>query len=350
MTPDAKWALTAEKQIARLWDLHDTSKIRSYVLQIPEGSRDGETRSLECWKLSSDGQCALSDYIDYKDNQEWLWDLRDKNRIQLRIVVKGWGGWPIYSDLTYDGNWALFVYADGCAVLKDLHDQKKIKDYDLSIGCMPGPTHGYLSSDGKWAWIAVPGGNALWDLRNKKNIHDILTSKLGIEAVEYHAAIDAGDLELNGKWAIIVRGKSAYLHDLRDADKIHSYLLEGYTGNISAVELMPDGKWALTSSDDKTLRVWDLRDTNNIRSYMLEGFTGQIYSVKLISDGKWALTISDDKILRLWDLRDTNNIRSYMLHENIECMQVSSDGKWALTRSASDRTARFWDLSQHENS
>ena len=35
-------------------------------------------------------------------------------------------------------------------------------------------------------------------------------------------------------------------------------VLSGHTDTIHSVALTPDGKWALTGSDDKTARLWEL--------------------------------------------------------------------------------------------
>ena len=48
--------------------------------------------------------------------------------------------------------------------------------------------------------------------------------------------------------------------------------------------LTPDGKWALTGSDDKTARLWDLTNPGS-SPRVLSGHTGAICSVALTPDG-----------------------------------------------------------------
>ena len=69
---------------------------------------------------------------------------------------------------------------------------------------------------------------------------------------------------------------------------------------IFSVALTPDGKWALTGSQDHTARLWDLSNPGS-SPRVLSGHTGLIYSVALTPDG-WALTGSNDNTARLWDL------------------------------------------------
>ena len=61
-------------------------------------------------------------------------------------------------------------------------------------------------------------------------------------------------------------------------------------------------RWALTGSDDwGTSRLWDLTNAGS-SSRVLSGHTSAIDSVALTPDGKWALTGSDDNTARLWEL------------------------------------------------
>ena len=124
-----------------------------------------------------------------------------------------------------------------------------------------------------------------------------------------------------------------------------SRVLSGHTGLISSIALTPDGKWALTGSEDGTARFWDLGNPT-ASPRVLSGHTGTIYSVALTPDGKWALTGSDDKTVRLWDLLNPGSSpRVLSGHTDwIRSVAVTPDGKWALTGSQ-DNTARLWDLS-----
>jgi WD40 repeat protein len=76
--------------------------------------------------------------------------------------------------------------------------------------------------------------------------------------------------------------------------------LEGHTGLVTSVAVMPDGRRAVSASYDRTLRLWDVESGRTIR--MLEGHTALVTSVAVTPDGCHAVSASEDRTLRLWDL------------------------------------------------
>jgi WD40 repeat protein len=60
--------------------------------------------------------------------------------------------------------------------------------------------------------------------------------------------------------------------------------LEGHTGSLSGVALVPDGKAAVSASADRTLKLWDLESGRALRT--LEGHADYVYGVAVMPDGK----------------------------------------------------------------
>lgn len=69
---------------------------------------------------------------------------------------------------------------------------------------------------------------------------------------------------------------------------------------MTSICVSPDGRWALSGSEDKTLRLWDVFSGRCVRTF--EGHTKAVRSVCLRLDGRWALSGSEDKTLHLWEL------------------------------------------------
>src|ERR1039458_7214185 len=90
------------------------------------------------------------------------------------------------------------------------------------------------------------------------------------------------------------------------------YLQMGHSEMVNSVAFSPDGRWALTGSEDNTARLWEVATGDEIRR--LEGHSGPVYSVAFSSDGRWALTGSFDKTARVWEVATGKEIRRLVGH------------------------------------
>ena len=75
---------------------------------------------------------------------------------------------------------------------------------------------------------------------------------------------------------------------------------KGHTGFVMSVCLSADNHWALSGSEDETLRLWEVSTGRCVRTF--EGHKGDLNSVCLSADGRWALTGSKNHTLCLWEL------------------------------------------------
>ncbi len=111
----------------------------------------------------------------------------------------------------------------------------------------------------------------------------------------------------------------------------------GHSTWIASVAFSPDGKYALSGSDDKTLKLWDIATGKEIRTFT--GHTERVNSVAFSPDSKYALSGSKDGTTRLWDISTGWDIRT--LKGDGYSVAFSPDGKLALS-SGSD--LKLWDL------
>jgi WD40 repeat protein len=79
-------------------------------------------------------------------------------------------------------------------------------------------------------------------------------------------------------------------------------VLEGHTGLVTSVALTPDGRTAVSGSDDQTLRVWDVATGRCLA--ILEGRTGEVFSLSVTPDGRTAVSMAGHNPLRVcvWDV------------------------------------------------
>src|SRR5450756_128800 len=66
----------------------------------------------------------------------------------------------------------------------------------------------------------------------------------------------------------------------------------GHSGAVRSAALSPDGRTALTGSDDNTARLWDVASGRELRQ--LTGHTDPVYYVAFSPDGRTVLTASAD--------------------------------------------------------
>ena len=63
----------------------------------------------------------------------------------------------------------------------------------------------------------------------------------------------------DGKSALAAGGLMQVLFLFDPATGRHCQQINGHTASVDCVALSPDGKWALSGSQDRTMRLWDLK-------------------------------------------------------------------------------------------
>jgi len=123
---------------------------------------------------------------------------------------------------------------------------------------------------------------------------------------------------------------------------LHTF--QGHSGRVNAVSLSADGRWALSGSDDKTVRLWEVATGQYLRTF--HGHGEAVSSVSLSADGRLALS-GGDRSMRLWEIATGRCLRVFM--GGGVRVSLSADGRLALSGSGSGgpqflRAVRIWDL------
>lgn len=87
--------------------------------------------------------------------------------------------------------------------------------------------------------------------------------------------------------------------------------LTGHKDWVNSVAVNPDGTWAASGSDDKTIKIWDL-ETGQCRA-TLEGHTEGVMSVAITPDGKRIVSGGTDEAVRVWDAVTLKNQTNLIL-------------------------------------
>ncbi|MDY6988900.1 MAG: DUF4062 domain-containing protein, partial [Thermodesulfobacteriota bacterium] len=123
--------------------------------------------------------------------------------------------------------------------------------------------------------------------------------------------------------------------------------LQGHTSWVASVSVTPDGRLAVSGSQDETVRVWDIETGKCIKT--LEGHRRVVTSVSVTPDGKRALSAGGgDKKLRVWDIETGECIKSLEGHASwVKTVSVTPDGRLAVS-GGNDRALRVWDIGTGE--
>ncbi|MGB3346188.1 MAG: tetratricopeptide repeat protein, partial [Candidatus Humimicrobiia bacterium] len=152
-------------------------------------------------------------------------------------------------------------------------------------------------------------------------------------------------ISLDGRYAISSSSdRTLMLWDLTKKRHVHTYV--GNKKNVEAVAISPDGKYVISGDDDMKLNKWDFKKKNIIHTF--EGHKGSIKDVHVTPDGKFAISGSDDNTLKLWDLKSCECIQTFKGHkESVESVAITPDGEYVISGSE-DMTLKLWDLSNGE--
>ena len=114
-----------------------------------------------------------------------------------------------------------------------------------------------------------------------------------------------------------------------------------HDASVTSEQFSPDGQRVVTTSYDRTARLWDAASGKPIGEPMKHEDT--VISAEFSPDGHRVMTASNDKTARFWDAASGKPIGEPMKHETaVKSAQFSPDGQRVVTASY-DNTARLWD-------
>ena len=130
------------------------------------------------------------------------------------------------------------------------------------------------------------------------------------------------------------------LWDLRTGDSLHTF--REYAKGIALCTFSPDERYVLSASDDSTLCLWDVQTGQSVHTFQEHWNT--VSACMFSPDGRYVLSASDDSTLRLWDVQTGQSVHTFQGHsDTVRACAFSPDGQYALSASG-DCTLRLWDV------
>ena len=85
--------------------------------------------------------------------------------------------------------------------------------------------------------------------------------------------------------------------------------LDGHTLPVMSVAFSPNGRWLLSGSLDKTIRLWEVATRRPIHTF--EQRTHLVRGLAFTPDGRHAASVGDDRTVRLWALPQLDRLGRY---------------------------------------
>jgi len=113
------------------------------------------------------------------------------------------------------------------------------------------------------------------------------------------------------------------------------------------VAFSPDGKRIAIGDIGYTVVIREVETGKELATH--RGHSGDVYTVAFSPDGRWAASAGEDSTVKVWDSHTGKLIRSFRGHTGLVNTLAFLDGRTLITGSR-DRTIKFWDVTQLEES
>jgi len=252
---------------------------------------------------------------------------------------------------------------------------KPLQRYQHSI---EGSYAGDISNDGKWSVISsIHHGISVWDLEKnalvyqwsqQQNSSDNLVLAIDISNTNSHALTASREnfalwnmktgksegywkvresnirdiaISNNGDYLLIGKGNGTVVHVAVDTGRRLEFL--GHKEKINTVDMMPNGRVAMSGGNDFIAYVWDTVTGQVVYQF---NHTSRVSKVALDPQGRFAFSANSMKSAHIWDLKTGKLIATLQgtkRHEVFSSVSFSPDGKTLVTGAASSKVS-VWDI------
>jgi ribosomal protein L21 len=118
--------------------------------------------------------------------------------------------------------------------------------------------------------------------------------------------------------------------------------LTGHKDDVTGVVVSGDGKYVITASKDRRVKVWKLKTGQEV--YTLRGHTDWVTGVTVTRDEEYVLSASRDRTVKVWELKTGREVRTLTGHTDwVTGVTVTRNGEYVLSASR-DKAVKIWEL------
>jgi len=319
ITPDEKYVLcVGYDEAVKIVDLQSGSLVRRLV-----GHADGAAG--HAIAVSDDGHYAMS---ASHDKTLKIWDLGTCE--EVRTLTGHTGG--VKSVLLFPG---------GRLALSGAHDGT-VRMWDLQTGENTCVFYGHehsvnvvtASPTGAQAFSGSEDGSVVvWNLNKGSSLPSRISGGVASMAISK----DRRQVLIGNFWG--------ELHFLDVQDPSRSKVLTGHEKDVQ-VAATSDGRWAVSSGQENTLRIWNLEQLTQVLCFPTAiDSSGR---VAISDDGRRAAYADKDNLIT-WDLTTGNELRRTHREEIkglFAAISITSDGRFVIVPSKA--AVNFHDAATHE--
>ncbi len=174
----------------------------------------------------------------------------------------------------------------------------------------------------------------------QKKIGPSLTVFYGGDNVKHSGPVSHAVFSFDGKWILSAsRDRTIKLWNRSKGREIR--IFKGHRSYVNSAQFSPDGNTIVSASSDYTIKIWDAETGKEIRTF--KGHRSSVISAQFSQDGNTIVSASDDNTIKIWDRSTGKEIRTLEGHGGpVYSAQFSQDEKSILSAS-DDKTIKIWE-------